>query len=301
MIAHFYLMAESFENNSNYSTAEIEEKIMRLAEDVKLINNDKSSNKFYTNYSDLFPQSFYSNYTVEDFICKPSDLKANGVSRDVLNAMQSIIEKSTETNITSKEVLEELLDWNDNENCHGLIAFHRIERLNDNFQIVYGIDGWYKFRRYFLGQYPKNGSFFINECTKYFPSLYFHERNKGTVESILTTSANRIVHHLSELSDKFNSCRTTPYTRIETLRIFNSSCALDQKASPEGNIKRKAALSWNFVNTFKLEELMYCEIHLKLLYDDNGKVSTDRRIYFHEGKQSIQQGKILVGHIGNHL
>ena len=49
------------------------------------------------------------------------------------------------------------------------------------------------------------------------------------------------------------------------------------------------------------KELIYCELHLKLIYDDRNVYSQNRRIYFHEGKPNIQKGKILIGHIGEHL
>jgi len=76
---------------------------------------------------------------------------------------------------------------------------------------------------------------------------------------------------------------------------------LDQNASVEGNIDRKAILSWSFGNDSDAYEEIYCKLHLKLLLDDKGRVSTERRIYFHEGKKNIQNGKILIGHIGEHL
>ncbi len=300
MTAHFYIMAESFSNNTNFSLHEIEEKVKRLAEDVSLINRYKKSNKLYANYNDVYPQIFYKTYTVEDFLCRAQDLKRQGVDRDVINALQNIFQKSMTTTITSKEVRNELFEWTDDTDCHGLIAFHKIDGIDDTLQIIYGIDGWYKFRRYFLGSYPKNGEFFIDECCKYFPRLYFHQRNKTTVSSILKNSSQKIVHHLAELNDKYHLCKTTPYSRVETLKKFNSMCNFDQDASPEGNTTRKKDLSWKFINHSGVEKSVYCEIHLKLLLDDSDKVSTDRRIYFHEGKKDIQNGKILVGHIGNH-
>ena len=48
------------------------------------------------------------------------------------------------------------------------------------------------------------------------------------------------------------------------------------------------------------EEPVYCELHLKLLYNDLKKIEQNR-IYFHEGKSHIQNGNILIGYIGEHL
>jgi hypothetical protein len=84
------------------------------------------------------------------------------------------------------------------------------------------------------------------------------------------------------------------------LKRFNSISDLDLDASIEGDVNRKKALTFYFINKNKQDVLVYCELHLKLLYDDNRKVKQNR-IYFHEGIDDVEEGKILIGHIGKHL
>ncbi|KAA6319157.1 hypothetical protein EZS27_030915 [termite gut metagenome] len=303
MIAHFYLLSKSFQNNFTLSNEEIEEKVKRLAEDVKLINQYKDTNKLYANYNELYPQMFYSDYTIETFICNPVELKKNGIDRDVINALQNIFNKSQSTTITSKEVEKDLLSWVDENNCHGLIAFHKINGIDDNLQIIYGIDSWYKFRRHFLGKYPKNADFFISECIKYFPNLFFHERNRVTIKTILDDSPKKIVYHLSALNDRFRDCQYDGLNRTEILKRFSVYAKLDEEASLEGDAFRKNAFTFNFINNDRINEPVCCEPHLKLCKNDydRAKYFNDRRIYFHEGKSNIQRGRILIGHIGTHL
>jgi hypothetical protein len=302
MIAHFYLLAESFQNNANLRNSDIEDKIKRFAEDVILIRKYKETNKLYVNYNEIYPQVFYSHYTVETFICMPQMLKQNGIDRDVISALQNILNKSEETKITSQEVKEVLLSWIDENNCHGLIAFHQIDELDEHLQVIYGINGWYKFRRYFLGKYPKNGNFFINECIKYFPDLYFHDRNKQTIKSILNDCSIKIIYHLSALNDKFRGCIENGLNRTQTLERFSISAKLDETATLEGNAEKKEKLTFQFRNDSGVNEDVCCEPHLKLCYSDfNNSYSNNRRIYFHEGKSNIQNGRILIGHIGTHL
>ena len=150
MIANFYLMAESFTQNGDITDEIIEDKIKRLSEDVALIHQYKDTNKLYTNYNDLYPQIFFQTFTVEDFLCNPQKLKQKGIDRDVINSLQKILEKSSDTKFSSLEVVEGLLNWNNEDECHGIIAFNKIDRVDENFQIIYGIDGWLKFRRHFL-------------------------------------------------------------------------------------------------------------------------------------------------------
>lgn len=302
MIAYLYILAESFQNNSNLSNEDIEEKVKRLAEDIKLIHKYKEDNKLYVNYNEIYPKEFYSHYTVEDFICTPQILKKEGIDRDVINSLQNILQKSEETQITSQEAKEELLSWIDDSNCHGIIAFHTIDGFDDNLQVIYGIDGWYKFRRYFLGEYPKNEDFFIDECVKYFPNLYFHNRNRQTIKTILYNCPKKIIYHLSALNDKFKDCIEDGRNRTNTLEYFSIYAELDETATLEGNARRKNDLTFLFPSNSGLEEKVCCEPHLKLCYSDiDHSYSNDRRIYFHEGKPNIQEGRILIGHIGNHL
>ena len=204
MKAHFYILAESFHHNAKFTNVEIGEKIKHLAEDVKLINQYKNTNALYVNYDEIYPQVFYGAYTVSDFLIKGYELKKEGlVDRDVLNSLQNILDRAEKTTYSSQEVKEELLSWIDENNCHGLIAFHKVDGMDDDLQIIYGIDGWYKFRRYFLGLYPKDENFFINECFKYFPNLYFHEQNRHSIQAIFKDCTKKIIYHLAALNDKF--------------------------------------------------------------------------------------------------
>lgn len=308
MIAHFYLLAESFHNNANFSKDEIEEKLMRLSEDVNLICMYKETNNLYVNYDEVFPQKLYSIYTVECLLCNGYELKNTGaIERDVFNAIQNIfINKSQSTTDTIQRVQEELIPTIDKDNCYGLIAFHKIDSFDNDLQIVYGKDEWYRFRRYILSLYPSNENFFIDECTKYFPNLFFHERNKTEVSHLLKDTTKTLIHYLSELNDKFHLARTEPYDRKNTLQRFNSMSSFDWDASDEGNSgsKKKSVIkekdTFDFLDKNNNIIKVCCDLHLKILKDDRGKKSTDRRIYFNEGIKDVEDNKILIGHIGCH-
>jgi hypothetical protein len=308
MVAHFYLLAVSFHNNANFNKEEIEEKIKRLSEDITLIHKYKDTNKFYVNYSEVYPQVVYSTYTVEDFICRGPEMRRQGfIERDVLNALNNIMQTAEETAITFQEVQGELLSWIDKDNCHGLIAFHKISNFDNDLQIIYGKDEWYRFRRHFLSLYPCNENFFIDECAKYFPNLYFHDRNKTVVSHLLKDSTRKLVHYLSELNDKFSEAKTTPYDRKLSLIRFNSMCSFDQDASDEGNSgsKKKSKVqkkdTFEFTNKYNNKKKVCCDLHLKILKNDKGTISNDRRIYINEGVKDIGFDKILVGHMGRHI
>lgn len=303
MIAHFYLMAESFGNNANFTLDEIEEKIKRLSEDISLIHKFKESNIFYVNYDNIYPQVFYASHTVFDFICNSQELKRNGVDRDVINAFQNIIQKSVSTSITSEEVRNELFEWVDSDNCHGLIAFHKIDGIQESFQIIYGLSNWYTFRRHMLGNYPKNSAFYISECVKYFPKLNIHNRNVETVGEILPDFSRSVVKHLGYLNDVFYTYRYKSFVNeSEKYRVFSIDCQLDEYAASKDKNSAKEKLTFEFLNFDNKPVAIICHPHLRLSKSDN--IGDNRyyfnRIYFHEGVPSISDGNILIGHIGIH-
>jgi hypothetical protein len=305
MTAEFYIIPESFENAQIFSKDEIEEKIKALAQDFVLIKQYKDTNKIYVN-PQIYSVVFIGEATILDLLYNPAIIRKH-IDRDVRLALQKIIGESATTDVSSEEIIEILLPNHNEERCYGLIAFNKMENIKSEYQIVYNINDWYAFSRYFLGLYPhpQDGNYFIEECKKYFPCLFFHERNKETVTYLLKDCSQKTVYHLGALNDKFKEFSMLKLERAETLKRFSIAAKLDEEASLEGDASRKGDFNFDFVNDKDLPENVCCEPHLKLCYNDNypgdTSYSTDRRIYFHEGKPNIQQGKVLIGHMGKHL
>lgn len=300
MRTDFFLLNLSFSHAKDISIEDIENAINVLSDDYDYIkaNQDKVLKN-----EEIYDINIYPDYKIEDLYYKN---KPCPFSRDTKKFLLKIIDHSANTNWSNEEAID-LINQQESENLcqskenYGLLALFKVSDIIDTRYIVYNKQNWLSFHRYFLSKYPCETSYFIDECTKCFPNLYFHERNKGTVGRILNNCAGKIIYHLSALNDIFLTCKDVPYSRIETLRKFNSESNFDRDASIEGDIKRKKDLTFGFINAQGYDEKIYCELHLKLIYDDLGAYSQDRRIYFHEGKSSIYNGKILISHIGEHL
>ena len=300
MRTEFFLLNLSFSHSEGISIENIEEAVNVLSDDYDFIkvNQDRISRN-----EAIYDVNIYENYKIEDlyYVNKPCPF-----SRDTKKFLLKIIDHSKETSWTNSEAFE-LINQQENENLclsksnYGLLALFKVSDMIDERYIVYNKRNWLAFHRHFLSKYPCDSAYFMDECARYFPNLYFHERNKNTVGRILVTCVGKIIHHLSALNDIFPYCKAVPYNRMDTMRRFNSESNFDRDASIEGDIDRKKHLSFDFINSNEKSEKMYCELHLKLIYDDLGAYSQDRRIYFHEGKPTISEGKILVGHIGEHL
>ena len=170
-------------------------------------------------------------------------------------------------------------------------------------QLIYGIDGWFKFRRHFLGIYPSLNTF-LDECTIYFPNLYFHKNNKESIIQILDDFAVSITKHLGILNDIFFDYRNRVFDN-ESIKYqtLTAECNLEAEAASKDNNDAKEKLTFEFLNNDKKFQKVVCYPHLRLCKSDKNGDSHyyQHRIYFHEGVEKIQNGKILIGHIGVHL
>ena len=302
MVAEFYIIPDSFTENRTSSKEEIENKTKKLAIDFAYIRQYKDTNRLFI-HSAIYNTIFINGKTIYDLLYD-NDIDNDVLDRDVRLSLMKIIVETENTSYTIEEVKEVLLPLHNESICHGLIGFNNVKDVNPNFQVVYDLKGWLDFRRYYLKLYPKNGSFFIEECIKYFPNLHFHDRNKETVQHLLYNCSHKIVHHLAALNDKFKQCQEQGLNRSQVLTKFSIFAELDETASLEGDARRKPNFTFDFDYNGRTIPIC-CEPHLKLCYNDNypgdSSYSKDRRIYFHEGIPTIFDGKILIGHIGNHL
>ena len=301
MIAEFYIIADSFEQNSDFSKEEIESKVKSLAEDFVYIRNYKDTNRLLVHPS-IYEVTFVGDTSLLDLLYNEEKANEN-LDRDARLALKKIIIESEVTTHTAEEVKEVLLIEHNQNRCHGLIGFNIVENVLPEKQIVYNLYGWFQFRRYYLGLYPKDGNFFIDECEKYFPNIVFYENNRITVGTILDTFPKRIIYHLTALNDRFKESEDGVRHRFQVLVHFSGNCSLDDIASLEGNAKRKPDFTFEFIDDDKKVQKICCEPHMKLCTSDVNGDNTHytHRIYFHEGFENINNKKILVGHIGEHL
>jgi hypothetical protein len=301
MVAELYIVAESFANNANLATNEIENKAKALAEDFVYIRKYKETNKLYV-HPDIYNVTFLQDIVLSDLIYN-WQLAKQYIDRDVYNSLQKILIESETTTHTSQEVIEILLPEHNEQLCHGLVAFNEIQGIEPPLQIVYDRKGWLQFRRYFLSLYPINAAFFMVECTKYFPNILFHENNWQTVGDILPEFSAKVIYHLTALNDKLKQSQDGHRNRQQVLEHFSLNAHLDETASLEGEAKRKPKFTYEFLDSNGIKKMICCEPHLKLCSSGIAGDNTYyfHRIYFHEGFADFVDGQILVGHIGKHI
>jgi hypothetical protein len=299
MIANFYIITESF-TNETMTDENFFSSLDSFIGDYHNLIEYKEDNKIYIQ-DEVFEMKFHKGYTLAQFIYS-NDIVLNGKEKSIKQFLSSIFLKLPQTQ-ASLDDLKSKIDNNSLESCTGIISLFKINDIADENQIVYDTNSWYYFRRYHLGLFFGEANYFINECIKYFPQLFFHEKNYSSVGKILNNFACKIVKHLGALNDVLpviiNKGGYSNHTDL--LTQFSNSAHLDEKATLEGS--NKGRLKFKFTNKVngKTEELI-CEPHLKLSRNDtDDSTYFKNRIYFHFGKSNIEESKILVAHIGEHL
>jgi hypothetical protein len=300
MISEFYLINHSFRSPQSITVEELENRIADFSEDCEFIRRYDSEKIFV--HDSIYGEYIYKEITVMDLMYNP--IHKETFNKDTLEYLRIIVQKAETTELSEQEIQDNLGNHS-KDRVSGLLCLYEIEFIDKAF-LVYNRHNWLAFHRYFLGLYPKNASFFFLECQKYFPQLYFHPKNKESIDKILSSFVKKIVFHLTCLNDVFKEIRSQHNFLPDALKEFSIFCNLDETATLEGNASRKKDLSFYFTCEDGKQESVYCEPHLKLCRSDNYEKGdntyyNDKRIYFHEGKPHIAQGRILIGHIGEHL
>ena len=304
MTAEFYLLARSFRYREGLSVEEIEIRIEGLFHDYGFI---KRYDENIFRHDSIYEEEIYPNIKVFEFLYDPS--KSSGFDRDIRQFLRKIIDHSRQTELSAKEVLI-LLGQHSENRIFGLICLHKIEGIDEKY-LVYDRNDWFDFHRYFLGLYPVSESHFVSEAAKYFQDLFFHENVLESLKHLeggLGSFSKTIVLCLSKLNDDLPEWRREQDGNMNLpaiLQAFSSKTGIE--TTLEGDIDRKKDLTFEFDTGTNRDndekEDICCEPHMKMGTSDHPGDSKHyfNRIYFHIGKEHIQDGKILVCHIGRHL
>lgn len=228
---------------------------------------------------------------------------ASGQERDMKSLLQRILQRRIES--ISMEQISDMINKNSIDKCVGIISMVPINGIAGKSQIVYDKNSWYDFRRYHLGLFHGEANYFIDECRKFYPNMFFHEHNKESIGVILKNFAQTIIFHLNGIHDILPELmkKHPDFNQTELLSMLSDKAKFHEVATPEGG-RNKKHLKFCFKKDNEDKEIeVLCELHAKLCYDDSndGKYHKDKRIYFHKGRKDIAGGKILIGHIGKHL
>ena len=298
MITEIYVIHESFRYIDALPDEKIGSRIECMAIDWTTIKDN--SDQIFKN-DQIYYVELFKGRSISDELY--GDKTSRRLSRDQQVSLRKIIEYSRSTELTTANIIG-MLPYHDIDTIRGLFYFH-YEDTEDIYSI-HSEKSWLRFHRHFIGVYPISEVEFLRSCIKYFGNIYIHpevENTLSTLEPNFKAVSIQIIRHLSALNDEFPKYHI-PNNRPKSLKDFASATGCE--ASPEGNAARKKDFTFAFnrvVDDKIVPENVCCESHLKLSKSDNPGDTHYyfNRIYFHEGKEHLCDGKILIGHIGKHL
>jgi hypothetical protein len=239
--------------------------------------------------------------------CEIADLYSNSckeIPRDIKKAFLKLIDRPKLCSENEDDIFCKIMH-NDEGNLNGFLCINKNAFTDVNpIYLICNENEWYLFHRNHLATYWKTEDYFYEEVIKYFENIYFHPNVGKSLKSLsdggLKNFSKTIVFNLTQLNDKFKLYSITSSLR-ETLNNFSSECGV--KVTLEGNASRKPEFTYIFLNSEGIPKEICCESHMKLMRSDNPGDSGHHynRIHFHQGKPDVEDGKILVGHIGKHL
>lgn len=294
----FYLHDLSFQYQEGVTLEQLHEKIEHLASDCRVIRAEGQETIFRCDT--IYEVPIFEQQTIMEVIWPNTKI----LDHDQRLYLQLIIDHSTSTTLTNNEIVE-LLPEHDPELVNGLLCLHSVDsHLIPSEHLVYSENDWRKFHRHFLGLYPGTPTYFLIECIKCFPKLFFHDHNiqsLSTFKEGLQAFARNISNALSSLNDHELNRYLDSGDMLGALRAFSVSSGFE--TSNEGNADRKPHFTFEFRSAAGPVESICCEPHIKISSSDRPGDNTYYfyRIYFHFGRPGVSGGRILVGHIGEHL
>lgn len=178
-----------------------------------------------------------------------------------------------------------------------------VHRGDENPLHVATPDCYWNAKQWYLAQYVKRHEF-VTTAMECFPNLYFHAHVSSAINTLnadFSQERKLIVKHLKALNDfraMFSKLREEGADNRKMCVEFQAHFHIE--CSPQTDRRSAEKLDYEFVNTGTGEKIILrCELHSKLKWSDMDKEHQDR-IYFHPGKPEIENGKVLILHIGTH-
>ena len=283
----FFLTRDSFQEGTQ-TFEELEDTVHRLSKQIETIKDINGNQVFVC--EDIYEHWEWQGHSIHE-IWDPEC----GLERDLKARIQTLIEK----NASSASSIS-TFGLTDEGKCYGLLTVSIRQEYDDIWQVDGNEHTWYEFCLNAIRYSSINSHDFLDDCKILFGNIEFLERNYKTIDDIYSDFKNRILHHLNGLNKHMRTALHYAKNRNDALVILSDLGNFDEKASTEGNAKRKDDFTFS---VDKGNGEICCEPHIKLSKSDIDGDSQYyyHRIYFHEGDKSLFDGRIIVGHIGKHL
>ncbi len=220
----------------------------------------------------------------------------NDELNDIKRELQKYIGKST--NVLKSHFEDKMKEIGKNSRIKTLIAGNRISDFG-----FCSLNTYLHILRIYLGMEKKDE--FSKDLDECFPNLYFVSDIDSTINTLnrnFNEIRGEIIGHLSALDlykNNFSALVNEGKSNIEISKMFMSDMNIE--CSPQGDRRGIESLKLTLYNKLtKCDEIIVCELHTKFKKYNIDKTKQDR-IYFFPGKAGIENGRVIIKHIGTHL
>ena len=193
-------------------------------------------------------------------------------------------------------------------------VIHNVDEIDKNIVLILAfdksnvfyistMDEYYTGLRNYLSMEKKDD--FCADMLECFPNIYFVDGIDSTVNSLnrgFEELRKEIVEHLSQINDyhsRFAALILQGKSNQDIAEEFYKDTGIE--CSPQAGRDGIRYLKYSCYNEVsKQTEVVKCELHTKFKRHNIDRTKQDR-IYFFPGKPGIQEGRIIVKHIGKHL
>lgn len=264
---------------------EIEKDLYEYCLFVEEISDDKK-NKTY----DFYDYDIVKDVPISDYLF--SDI--NGISEDTRNFLIETTSKISTSDINSHEIIE-LINSENNHKYKVLIGLSNNEKILNSMLYMTKKEEYLKPIRYYILN-SEDIEEFSSLMEEAYPDLYFNDRILDTMKALkpITNHVEELNRHLSALNDDAKKIYImSNKSSDEFYRVFNSKHNII--VSGRGGNEGLDDYICEFKDVHGISQKIRCNPHTKLYAKHS-----DYRIYFNFGRDNIEDGKILIGHIGNH-
>lgn len=301
MNINFYLTTQSFDR-TNYQS--LFRSLMGMYRDVCLVEEYKDENSFYV-CSDVFTVVVDGGMRLFE-ICTSTAIPKD--VRDAINLLIPALTHSSEQFKFCSENSSNVISntsGNNAQDCVAIMADENAPLVNKDFGPVYSKQTCLHLRHKYWVKYINDTDHYLRQCRKYYHHLYFHSEVDNNIGTIYDTCKRQITESLTTLDEEYYpmyvSYGDNKPSEDDQMKQLGAKCSLD--SCTQGSEKKKLDATFTFLDDKGANEKLFCGLHIKYNYDDQGKnFSNERRLYFHEPHPEVQKGeKVLVAHIGGHL
>lgn len=205
----------------------------------------------------------------------------------------------------SVETVSNAIDLGDSDSLNvGLLTLKPRKSKPQHLQLYAG-KTWYAYIKDCILRMPLTSDEFIDSCNQYMDNLYIIDRNKESIKQIYKDFKVTILYHLNALNVYLVKQRDLGLRRDILLKTISQLANLPEVASLEGDAHRKSDFTFSFYYPVNGAQYNLCfEPHMKLCHSDKYPGDSEYyfyRIYFYEGNDKLCDGKVVIGHIGDHL